>query len=639
MNNHPSDIYLHLLKKVLLAFAALMAAQLAFHLCNLRIFRLDGPREWAGLILGNIRFGLATVATLLLPYLLLLLSPLPARNRRCYRTLANVLYIVAVLVIIIPRGCNSAYYQYTYRLLSDEIFSYLGISGPMGSLVPHFAVDYWFAWACPLAITILFLLINRRIHPYVAPAKPRADWRLVLSALLLLLLVRGGIGRPLQPSDAARYVQPKNTALVSNDSYNILLTLFSPDLEEKVYMPSSQALSLSPTTHLPLSPHSSPLTPTPNIVLIIVESLGQEFMGCYNPRPDADTRTPFLDSLAAHSLLFDGRANGKKSIEGIMAITAAIPNLMSRPFANSSFARRDDYSGLPAVLRRNGYHTAFYHGSFNGVMGFDATCRQLGFDHYLGMDQYNAWAPANNDYDGVWGIFDEPFLQFVCSHISHHYPHSPFFAEVFTVTSHHPFPLPPLYKDSFPEGRHPILKCVEYTDHALRSFFQSASRQPWYSNTLFIITADHSGHGLSPQYNDYDGWYRIPLIFFSPNPSLLQPLQPSPQLRGRTPSTLPSCLRIVQQTDLYPTIVDLLGLPDTISAFGTSLLRSPLGRYVYYANGYHCLVTNNPVDPARHDITLIMGDYQSGTPQNLRLLRAIIQQYNHNILTNNLTPQ
>ena len=639
MNNHSSDLYLHLLKKVLLAFAALMAAQLAFHLCNLRIFRLDGPREWAGLILGNIRFGLATVATFLLPYLLLLLSPLPARNRRCYRTLADVLYILAVLVIIIPRGCNSAYYQYTYRLLSDEIFSYLGISGPMGSLLPHFAVDYWFAWACPLTITILFLLVNRRIHPYEVPNKPCADWRLLLSALILLLLLRGGIGRPLQPSDAARYVQPKNTALVSNDSYNILLTLFSPDLEEKNYMPSDQAQTLSPTTHLPLTPHSSPLTPRPNIVLIIVESLGQEFMGCYNPRPDADTRTPFLDSLAAHSLLFDGRANGKKSIEGIMAITAAIPNLMSRPFANSSFARRDDYSGLPAVLRRNGYHTAFYHGSFNGVMGFDATCRRLGFDHYLGMDQYNAWAPANNDYDGVWGIFDEPFLQFVCSHISHHYPHSPFFAEVFTVTSHHPFPLPPLYKDSFPEGRHPILKCVEYTDHALRSFFQAASRQPWYSNTLFIITADHSGHGLSPQYNDYDGWYRIPLIFFSPNPSLLQPLRPAPRLRGRTPSTLSSCHRIVQQTDLYPTIVDLLRLPDTISAFGTSLLRSPLGRYVYYANGYHCLVTNNPVNPARHDITLIMGDYQSGTPQNLRLLRAIIQQYNHNILTNNLTPQ
>ena len=135
------DIYTHLLQKVLLAFGALVAAQVAFHLCNLRIFHLDGTREWAGLLLGNLHFGLATVAVFLLPYIILMLLPLQARNRRWYRILVEVFYIAAVLLMIIPRGCNSAYYQYTYRLLSDEIFSYLGISGQMGSLAPHFAVD------------------------------------------------------------------------------------------------------------------------------------------------------------------------------------------------------------------------------------------------------------------------------------------------------------------------------------------------------------------------------------------------------------------------------------------------------------------------------------------------------------------
>lgn len=165
MNQKTTNIYTHLLQKVLLAFGALIAAQAAFHLCNLHIFHLDGD-EWKGLILGNVRFGLATVTTFLLPYLTLMILPLPARNRRWYRILTEVLYIAAVLLMVIPRGCNSAYYQYTYRLLSDEIFSYLGISGQMGSLVPHFAVDYWFAWACPLAITLLFLFLNSRIRRY-----------------------------------------------------------------------------------------------------------------------------------------------------------------------------------------------------------------------------------------------------------------------------------------------------------------------------------------------------------------------------------------------------------------------------------------------------------------------------------------
>ena len=612
-----TDIYTHLLLKVLLAFGALVLAQVAFHLCNLRIFHLDGG-EWTGLILGNLRFGLATVATFLLPYLLFMLLPLAVRNRRWYRIVTEVLYIAAVLIMVIPRGCNSAYYQYTYRLLSDEIFSYLGISGQMGSLVPHFAVDYWFAWACPLAITLLFLFLNSRIGRYEAPDKARADWRLLLSVLLVVFLVRGGIGHALKPSDAAHYVQPKNTALVSNDAYNILRTLFTPDLEEKDYMPMEEASAVCPTV---LTPDTAVADTArrKNVMFIILESFGQEFMGCYNTQEGADTRTPFLDSLAQHSTLYDGRANGKKSIEGIMAICSGIPNLMSRPFTNSAYGEQDTYTGLPATLRRNGYHTAFFHGSYNGVMDFDVTCSKLGFDEYLGMDEYNAWKPGNDDYDGTWGIYDAPFLQYTAAHIGTY--SQPFFAAVFTVTSHHPFPIPEQDKDRYVEGCHPILKCVEYTDNALRQFFAAAKQQPWYDNTLFVICGDHSGHGLTREYNDYDGWYRIPMIFFDP--------AADSAVRSQ---------RIVQQTDLYPTLVDMLGLPDTIAAYGTSLFREPQGRYVYYANGYHCLVSNNRQEPALHDITLIMGDHESGTPDNLRLLKAIIQQYNHNIITDNLLP-
>lgn len=609
-----TDIYTHLLLKVLLAFGALVLAQGAFHLCNLRIFHLDGG-EWTGLILGNLRFGLATVATFLLPYLLFMLLPLAVRNRRWYRIVTEVLYIAAVLIMVIPRGCNSAYYQYTYRLLSDEIFSYLGISGQMGSLAPHFAVDYWFAWACPLAITLLFLFVNSRIRCYEAPDKARADWRLLLSVLVVVFLVRGGIGHALKPSDAAHYVQPKNTALVSNDAYNILRTLFTPDLEEKDYMPMDEAAALCPTVHT----YTNDTVKRKNVMFIILESFGQEFMGCYNTQADAETRTPFLDSLALHSTLYDGRANGKKSIEGIMAICSGIPNLMSRPFTNSAYGEQDTYTGLPATLRRNGYHTAFFHGSYNGVMDFDVTCSKLGFDEYLGMDEYNAWKPGNDDYDGTWGIYDAPFLQYTAAHIGTY--SEPFFAAVFTVTSHHPFPIPEQDKERYVEGCHPILKCVEYTDNALRQFFATAKQQPWYNNTLFVICGDHSGHGLTREYNDYDGWYRIPMIFFDP--------AADSAVRSQ---------RIVQQADLYPTLVDMLGLPDTIAAYGTSLLREPQGRYVYYANGYHCLVSNNVDDPATHDITLIMGDHESGTPDNLRLLKAIIQQYNHNIITDNLLP-
>jgi phosphoglycerol transferase MdoB-like AlkP superfamily enzyme len=617
-------VYHYLLLKMLLAAGTLAVMQAAFYLCNTRIFHIADFAEWLGILWGNIVFGAATVAAFLSPYLLMMLLPLEVRWKRWYRTVAEMLYIIPVALMVIPRGANMAYYQYTYRLLSDEIFSYLGISGQMGSLAPHFAVDYWYAWVVPLCVFIVFLILNSRLH-----FRTRSKYinhlpnDLLASAIGLaigILMLRGGIGHFIQPSDAARYCQPKNTALVSNDAYNILRTCFTPDLKQAEYLTAEEAALLCPMIHTPLNiqTESDSATTRRNIVLIVLESFGQEFMGCYNTQTDAETRTPFLDSLAKHSILYDGRSNGKKSIEGITAINTSIPNLMSIPLANSAY-RNDDFSGLPETLRKNGYHTAFYHGSYNGVMDFDKTCQKIGFDEYLGMNEYNASPMAKEtDYDGVWGIFDEPFLQYMVQHINTY--SEPFLAEVFTVTSHHPFPIPDEHKGQFKEGRHPILKCVEYTDYSLRRFFEAAKQQPWYENTLFVIVGDHSGHGLTREYNDYDGWYRIPMIFFDPQ-----------QPEGRREA------RIMQQIDLYPTLVDWLGLQESFVCFGQSALQQPeSGRQVYYGNGFHCLVSNDTQKPTDHSIAVIEGSYEEGDSLDLRYLKAFVQRYNEMLINNKL---
>ncbi len=622
-------IYSYIILKSLLALGVILVMQLFFYLCNTPIFNVEGT-EWWGIFTGNLVFGAATMVTFLAPWLLLMLLPFGFRWKRGYRIIAEIFYLLGVALIIIPRAANAAYYQFTYRLLSDEIFSYLGISGQMGSLAPLFAVDYWYAWVFPLVIFILFLLLNGRMH--IAPARKNKGYQAssiaasLLGVTVAIILARGGIGKPLTPASAATYCQSKNTALVNNDGYNILRTLFIPELEETQFMSSDEAARLYHTLH---SPNSTTLslyhsTTPKNIVFIIVESLSQEYMGCYNTQPGADTRTPFLDSLAQHSTLYDGRANGKKSIEGITAINTSIPTLMYQPFTNSKYGE-DDFIGLPTILKRHGYHTAFYHGTYNGVMDFDRLCAKIGFDEYLGKDEYEAEVGGRpEDYDGAWGILDEPFLQYTVRHISQTST-QPFFAEIFTVSSHHPYPMPEEYKERFVEGKHPILKCVEYTDNALRLFFEEARKQPWYENTVFIITADHSGQGLSPEYNDYDGWYRIPLIIFEPTTAIKQ---------SGNQTINP---RIVQQIDLYPSIVDQLGLQDTFVCFGTSILQKPkCGDYVYYGNGYHCLISNDTEEPIKHNITILHGKYTQGDSLQLQYLQALIQQYNDRIINNNL---
>ena len=89
----------------------------------------------------------------------------------------------------------------------------------------------------------------------------------------------------------------------------------------------------------------------------------------------------------------------------------------------------------------------------------------------------------------------------------------PFIASVFTVSSHHPFKVPEQYKDRFPKGPAPILEVIGYTDNALRKFFSQASLQPWFRNTLFVLTADHTNESVRKEFQNNYGSFCIPIIF------------------------------------------------------------------------------------------------------------------------------
>lgn len=623
MDRKGNNTYTYTLHKLLLAFCSLLAMQVLFLVANSHIFRPEGFGEWMGILWGNTIFGLATVCTVLLPFIILTLLPVKARWKRWYRIVAETLYILPWLVVLVAKGADSAYFQYTYRMLSNEIFTYLGNSGPMDKLIPHFMVNYWYAWVFGVLIITAFLVLNHRIR--LAQRNENTvmskEWIGFGAGLLVAwFLLRGGFGGFIQLTDAAHFCQPKNIPVVSNSGYNILRTLFQPQLAPHEYMPQEEADRLfNPELRSTNGIAADTLPKQPkNIVLIIVESLGQEYLGCYNHQPDADTRTPFLDSLAKHSTVFQGRANGKRSIEGITAILTGIPTLMNVPFVNCTY-RNDSIAGIPTVLNRHGYHSAFFHGSHNGVMDFDKVCHRIGFHEYLGLNEFQAEGKAREeDFDHTWGIYDEPFLQYVVRHTSTF--KEPFFTTVFTVTSHDPFPLPEQYKERFHEGRHPILKCVEYLDNSLRKFFDEAKKQPWFNNTIFLITADHSGPGLSPEYLDYDGSYRIPMIVYNPQDA-----------NGHVDDN------IVQQTDIFPTLVRFLGFDDPVVSFGQNNIGN--GWQVYFGNDYFCMVSNNPSDPKRHDITILCGDIEEGTPENIRFLKAVVQQYFNRVINNNLIAQ
>lgn len=136
----------------------------------------------------------------------------------------------------------------------------------------------------------------------------------------------------------------------------------------------------------------------------------------------------------------------------------------------------------------------------------------------------------------------------------------PFMTAIFTVSSHHPFVIPKEYKTVYKEEGLPIHKCIRYTDHAIGRFFASASKQPWFKNTIFVLTSDHTNQTDHPEYQSAIGGFSAPIIIYDPSGEIRP---------GMRPAT------VAQQIDILPTILGQLGYDKRYLSFGCDLLHTP----------------------------------------------------------------
>jgi phosphoglycerol transferase MdoB-like AlkP superfamily enzyme len=482
-------------------------------------------------------------------------------------------------------------------------------------------VQYWYVTLFAIAMIVLLVLLTRRNvetddnrHPIIYYISETAI--LLVSIYFVVIGIRGGFGaftRPITLSNALAYTNhPNETNIVLNTPFAIMRSS-----EGKVF-PDLQYFSADKAEQImsPLHPAQQGEMTQKNVVIIILESFSKEYTGHY---------TPFLDSLSAKALTFNlSLANGRKSIDAMPSILSSIPMLIT-PYILTPYST-NDVGSLASYLGAKGWQTAFFHGAPNGSMGFQAYARSCGFDAYYGKDEYN----NNADYDGYWAIWDEPFLQFFGQTMTA--MQQPFMTTVFTATSHHPFQVPKQYEGIFPEGTHPLHKCIGYTDNALRKFFDYAKQQPWYANTLFVLTADHTNVLTTPEYNNDKGRYEVPIIFFDP--------QMDETLRTKE-RHFP-----VAQVDILPSVLAYLGYDEPYFAFGEDVVMQDKA-HPYVVN------YNNPVFQIFSDSLLLQFDgkdvtavynfvnenntnYENNVAM-LSYLQATIQQYITRMKSNRLT--
>ena len=499
-------------------------------------------------------------------YLVLMLLPLHLKERAGFHKGLKWLFVVTNALAVAMNLMDAVYFQYTGRRSTVSVFTEFANEGNIASIILTEFVNHWYL---VLAFVALVLMLWR------CYTKPRLEvYRfghyyyisqfvaLLVMVPLAIVGIRGSVTagtRPITISNANQFVnRPVESSVVLNTPFSMIRSIGKKAFVTPDYMTREQMEAIYSPVHD--HPAVEGGTPGKNVVILIVESMGKEYIGSLNSYLEGGNYKgymPFIDSLLQKSLSFEySFANGRISMDAMPSILSGMPMMVESIFLTP--ASLNDVDGISSILDREGYSTAFFHGGHNISMGFSAYAHSIGYKQYYGLDEYcrSPKYGGMDDFDGKWAIWDEPFLQFTLDNIGE--MKQPFLATVFTASSHHPYNVPEQYRDSLKdEGPQPIHKCVRYTDMALRRFFERASHEPWYQNTIFVLVADHTNQSSHDVYKTDLGLYSIPIIFFTPDGSL----EPSHDEAV-----------IAQQTDITPTLLHLLGYNKPYLAFGKDLL-------------------------------------------------------------------
>jgi phosphoglycerol transferase MdoB-like AlkP superfamily enzyme len=611
--------------------------RIGFYVFNFKMFPGVTFSQFMTILKGGIVFDLSAVVYLNSLIILLHILPFEFRYRNVYQNIIKYIYFLLNGIAIAMNGMDFVYYRFVDKRATADVFKTFENETHLSKMFFRFLFDYWPATLFTIFLWVLMVYLYNKVKPSQPVTKKGIGYYAInilfvpIALTLVIGAARGGYKhstRPITISNAARYVEtPRDVALVLNTPFSFFRTYGKKVLVKYNFFNGEELVRL-------YNPHYKPANKNPfsneNVVVIILESFAREYVGAFNHGLEGGTYkgyTPFIDSLITESLVFDvSIANGKKSIDAMPSILASVPSLET-PYTISHYAN-NQINGMPELLKRKGYYSAFFHGAPNGSMGFDSFSKVAGFDDYFGLDQY----PEKSDFDGMWGVWDEPFFKFFGTKLDTF--KQPFMAAIFSVSSHHPFKVPEKYAGKFKKGPAPILEVIGYTDFALREFFNQISKSPWYNNTLFVFTADHTNESVHKEFQNNFGVYSIPIIFYKPGSNL----------KGYKN-------RIAQQIDIMPTVLNYLNFDQEYIAFGNNLLDDSTESFAFNTAGstYHLymkdhileMMDNNTVGFFDYKKDLYLENNLMGKDDELLKLmedklKAIIQTYNGRLIDNNM---
>lgn len=518
------------------------------------------------IILLGVRFDSSIITHPFATLLLLLLVPF-VRHGKAWRSLVATLCSLVTAIFFLILVADVIYYESQKRKLGYEVFAYLdaGFLSILKTGLNEFPMLFAVSICAILGAALSqYHYLRKSTFLYTSASRPKtAIISFLATVAFAVLVIRGGFQRiPLRVGNQMISKNQTVNASVASSPFLAFHSYFDRNLQRINLVPSAQAVA---QTQLLLSIQPEQLinpdyplffrrrecgkrsVPQYNVVVMLLESWSGKYIG---PLGDTLNVTPEFNALAKDGLFFDRFfAEGFRTTAGLFTTLTGIPDQTDRSVLRR-MESQNRFGSLSTMLKSRGYELLFVHG---GLLDFDnmqAFLRKESFDTIIGKQHLR----GSGGVERSWGFDDQFTLR--RAHEEFKNAKQPFFGMTLTVSTHVPYELPDDADRVFSESKTPewkYLNAYRYADWAVGDFFRLAKQESYFSNTIFILVADHTHHSfIDNKYIDQ----HIPLLIYAPG--IIQP-----GVRHT----------IGSQSDIVPTLTGLLDLPYQAS-MGRDLLKT-----------------------------------------------------------------
>ena len=576
--------FIALFYRIFLVYICYSICRILFIYFNNDITQIESFSELADLCYHGIRFDNVAIVYSNLIFILLSILPWKGTTLIAYQKVLFLVFLSCNTFFLSLNFVDLAYYRFNNNRLMSNFLEVVEFETNKVTLLFHFIEVYYYLFILFFMMIFILAWAYKKVKVYPIFIDNYLNYSLssvifFLGTIALFVLgARGGdfkkSTRPITIIDAMNDVKtPQLSDVVLNSAFTVLKTLGMNKVKKTNRFSQEEINSvLNPVKHYT---ENNRFGKRPNVVIFILESMAREYWGSMNVSydiPGFKGYTPFLDSLAQHSLIFPNHfATSRKSIHGMPSILAGIPSFETS--YSSSLYSRQKVESVVSVAKALDYDTSFFHGAANGSMGLSGFANTLGYEQYYGRTEFN----NDNEFDGFWGIWDEPFFLFTKSILDQ--KKNPFLSTIFTISSHEPYIIPKKYEGVFDKGDLQMHQCVGYTDFALKKFFESSKNSDWFDDTIFIFTADHGNQTFYPFYKKMVNRFANPLMIYKPNSNLVGVDN-----------------RLASHMDIFPTVADLIDYPKPFRSWGRSLVSDDTTEpFVvnYFSGGSYFIMDEN----------------------------------------------